>query len=108
MSLMKSVALIFASLAVNIAYSAEINPSIQNYWSIAEQKKLDQAITWQRLMYANKNQKSEVSYSGYFIAANGKNNLKEEQKADIAALFTPAPDNQSIRCKFPARSQCGL
>ncbi len=36
---MKSVVLIFASLAVNIAYSAETNPSIQNYWSIAEQKK---------------------------------------------------------------------
>ncbi len=35
---MKSVVLIFASLAVNIAYSAETNPSIQNYWSIAEQK----------------------------------------------------------------------
>lgn len=102
---MKSVVLIFASLAVNIAYSAEINPSIQNYWSIAEQKKLDQDITWQRLMYANKNQKSEVSYSGYFMAPNGKNNLKEEQKADITALFAPAPDNQSIRCKFPARSQ---
>lgn len=102
---MKSVVLIFASLAVNIAYSAEINPSIQNYWSVAEQKKLDQDITWQRLMYANKNHNSEVSYSGYFIAANGKNNLKEELKADIAALFTPALDNQSIRCKFPARSQ---
>ncbi|MFI8008681.1 DUF4105 domain-containing protein [Acinetobacter sp. ABJ_C4_1] len=105
MSLMKSVVLIFASLAVNIAYSAEINPSIQNYWSVAEQKKLDQDITWQRLMYANKNHNSEVSYSGYFIAENGKNHLKEELKADIAALFTPAPDNQSIRCKFPARSQ---
>lgn len=105
MSLMKSVVLIFASLAVNIAYSAEINPSIQNYWSIAEQKKLDQDITWQRVMYANKKQKSEVSYSGYFMAPNGKNNLKEEQKADITALFAPAPDNQSIRCKFPARSQ---
>ncbi len=37
---MKSVVLIFASLAVNIAYSAEANPSIQNYWSIAEQKKI--------------------------------------------------------------------
>lgn len=35
---MKSVVLIFASLAVNIAYSVETNPSIQNYWSIAEQK----------------------------------------------------------------------
>ena len=46
----------FASLAVNIAYSAETNPSIQNYWSIAEQK-LDQDITWQRLMYANKTRK---------------------------------------------------
>lgn len=56
-------------------------------------------------MYANKNQKSEVSYSGYFLSENGKNNLKEELKADISALFIPAQDNQSIRCKFPARSQ---
>ncbi|HCE0935013.1 TPA: DUF4105 domain-containing protein, partial [Acinetobacter baumannii] len=99
------VVLIFASLAVNIAYSAETNPSIQNYWSIAEQKKLDQDITWQRLMYANKNQKSEVTYAGYFLSENGKNNLKEELKADISALFIPTQDNQSIRCKFPARSQ---
>ncbi len=56
-------------------------------------------------MYANKNQKSEVTYSGYFLSENGKNNLKEELKADISALFVPAQDNQSIRCKFPARSQ---
>ncbi|MCG5263644.1 DUF4105 domain-containing protein [Acinetobacter pittii] len=105
MSLMKSVVLVFASLAANIAYSADINPSIQKYWSIAEQQNLDQDITWQRLMYANKNQKSEVTYSGYFLSENGKNNLKEELKADISALFVPAQDNQSIRCKFPARSQ---
>ncbi|MBJ9935094.1 DUF4105 domain-containing protein [Acinetobacter pittii] len=105
MSLMKSVVLVFASLAVNIAYSADINPSIQKYWSIAEQQNLDQDITWQRLMYANKNQKSEVTYSGYFLSENGKNNLKEELKADISALFMLAQDNQSIRCKFPARSQ---
>ncbi len=102
---MKSVVLVFASLAANIAYSADINPSIQKYWSIAEQKNLDQDITWQRLMYANKNHKSDVTYSGYFISENGKNNLKEEMKADISALFMPAQDNQSIRCKFPARSQ---
>ncbi|WP_455905838.1 Lnb N-terminal periplasmic domain-containing protein [Acinetobacter calcoaceticus] len=102
---MKSFVLVFASLAVNIAYSADINPSIQKYWSIAEQKNLDQDITWQRLMYANKDHKSDVTYSGYFMAENGKNNLKEELKADISALFMPAQDNQSIRCKFPARSQ---
>jgi len=105
MSLMKSFVLVFASLAVNTAYSADINPSIQKYWSIAEQKNLDQDITWQRLMYANKDHKSDVTYSGYFMAENGKNNLKEELKADISALFMPAQDNQSIRCKFPARSQ---
>lgn len=105
MSLMKSFVLVFASLAVNTAYSADINPSIQKYWSIAEQKNLDQDITWQRLMYANKDQKSDVTYSGYFMAENGKNNLKEELKADISALLMPAQDNQSIRCKFPARSQ---
>lgn len=105
MSLMKSVVLVFASLAVNIAYSADINPSIQKYWSIAEQQNLGQDITWQRLMYASKNQKSEVTYGGYFLSENGKNNLKEELKTDISALFMPAQDNQSIRCKFPARSQ---
>ncbi len=38
-------------------------------------------------MYANKNQKSEVTYAGYFLSENGKNNLKEELKADISALF---------------------
>ncbi len=102
---MKSVVLVFASLAVSTAYSADINPSIQKYWSIAEQQNLDQDITWQRLMYANKNHKSDVTYSGYFMSENGKNNLKEELKADISALFIPAQDNQSIRCKFPARSQ---
>ena len=72
---------------------------------VALQVLLCQDITWQRLMYANKNQKSEVTYSGYFLSENGKNNLKEELKADISALFVPAQDNQSIRCKFPARSQ---
>lgn len=95
----------FCLFGSEYAYSAETNPSIQNYWSIAEQKKLDQDITWQRLMYANKNQKSEVTYAGYFLSENGKNNLKEELKADISALFIPTQDNQSIRCKFPARSQ---
>ena len=89
----------FASLAVNIAYSADINPSIQKYWSIAEQQNLDQDITWQRLMYANKTRKVRsltvaISYQKW------KNNLKEELKADISALFMPAQDNQSIRCKF--------
>ena len=89
---------------MNIAYSADINPSIQKYWSIAEQQNLDQDITWQRLMYANKTRKVRsltvaISYQKW------KNNLKEELKADISALFMPAQDNQSIRCKFPARSQ---
>lgn len=72
---------------------------------LQNKKTLDQDITWQRLMYANKNQKSEVTYAGYFLSENGKNNLKEELKADISALFIPTQDNQSIRCKFPARSQ---
>ncbi len=31
--------------------------------------------------------------------------LKAELKADIQALFQPRRPNQSIRCKFPARSQ---
>jgi hypothetical protein len=56
-------------------------------------------------MYADQKQNSEVTYAGYFYATDGKTNLNSELQADIKALFREAPDNQSIRCKFPARSR---
>src|SRR5690606_12125392 len=63
-----------------------------------------QAETWQRLMYANKQGQSEVTYPGYFLAAQGQKNLQQELQQNIQALFQPAAENQSIHCKFPARS----
>lgn len=78
---------------------------MQDYLNLAEQKQLDKNITWQRLLYAEHKSHSEVSYSGYFLAADGGQNIKNELKADIQALFLTAEPNQSIRCKFPARSQ---
>lgn len=76
----------------------------QFYIEKAQQHKLDQDITWQRLMYANAKGQSEVSYSGYFISQDGQNHLKNELSANIQALFAMAEPNQSIRCRFPARS----
>lgn len=84
---------------------ASIETDLQQYLDLAQQKQLDQNITWQRLMYADQKQNSEVSYAGYFYAKDGKTNLNSELQADIKALFQQAADNQSIRCKFPARSR---
>lgn len=101
---MKFVTCIVASIFCQAAYA--LAPSdIQNYINRAEQKKLDQDMTWQRLMYADQSQTSEVNYDGYFYAIDGKTDIKNELHADIQALFQQTENNHSIRCKFPARSR---
>ena len=80
-------------------------PNIQAYIDLALQKKLDQNTTWLRLMYANKKGESDVGFSGYFFSPEGQKNLRGELVANIQALFQTAEPNQSIRCRFPARSQ---
>ena len=67
--------------------------------------KLDQDITWQRLMYAEDQFISEVAYEDYFYHPQGRQDLKQELIANIEQLFLAQADNASIRCKFPARSQ---
>ncbi|MBF4456346.1 DUF4105 domain-containing protein [Acinetobacter sp. SK-43] len=101
---MKLITCTIATLMCHFAH-ASVETDIQNYLKIAEQKQLHQDITWQRLMYADQSQKSEVAYDGYFYAKDGKNNLKNELQADVKALFINTAENQSIRCKFPARSR---
>ncbi|MFV5384405.1 DUF4105 domain-containing protein [Acinetobacter junii] len=101
---MKLITCTITTLMCHFAH-ASVETDIQNYLKIAEQKQLHQDVTWQRLMYADQSQKSEVAYDGYFYAKDGKNNLKNELQADIKALFINSADNQSIRCKFPARSR---
>ncbi|APU49263.1 DUF4105 domain-containing protein [Acinetobacter junii] len=101
---MKLITCTITTLMCHFAH-ASVETDIQNYLKIAEQKQLHQDITWQRLMYADQSQKSEVTYDGYFYAKDGKNNLKNELEADVKALFINTAENQSIRCKFPARSR---
>lgn len=101
---MKLITCTITTLMCHFAH-ASVETDIQNYLKIAEQKQLHQDITWQRLMYADQSQKSEVAYDGYFYAKDGKNNLKNELEADVKALFINSAENQSIRCKFPARSR---
>lgn len=101
---MKLITCTISTLMCHFAH-ASVETDIQNYLKIAEQKQLHQDITWQRLMYADQSQKSEVAYDGYFYAKDGKNNLKNELAADVKALFINTAENQSIRCKFPARSR---
>ena len=101
---MKLATFALAFLSCHFAH-ATVESDIQKYLDLAQQKQLDRHITWQRLMYADHKQNSEVDYAGYFYAKNGKTNLNSELQADIQALFLDAADNQSIRCKFPARSR---
>ncbi len=82
------------------------SPSLSDvYAQKALSLQLDQNKTWQRLLYVNKELKSEVTYTGFFYAKNGQNDLKQELEMNVQALFDQAADNQSIRCKFPARSE---
>ena len=101
---MKKIALFTAILGSSIAYAVEPTSSISSI-QLATQKQLAQQTTWQRLMYADANGQSEVSYAGYFLTPEGGKHLQAELNANVAALFEPAAANQSVRCRFPARSQ---
>ena len=107
---MKLLAFVFALSSSTVIYAATTVQTdqayiAQPYIEHAAQQKLDQDITWQRLMYADKKGQSEVSYAGFFLSNNGKTDLKQELQANIQALFQSAEPNQSVRCRFPARSQ---
>ena len=98
---MKSIAL-FCAFAVSSLTFADGSAA---YVQKAGQLQLASAVTWQRLMYAGAAGQSEVSYSGYFMAPEGRQNLQKELNANIQALFQAAEADQSVRCRFPARSQ---
>nr|WP_257223021.1 MULTISPECIES: DUF4105 domain-containing protein [unclassified Acinetobacter] len=78
---------------------------VQRYIELAQSKKLSEHISWQRLLYTDHKGQSEVAFSGYFLAENGRQNAQAELEADVAALFQTAEPNQVFRCRFPARSQ---
>ena len=90
--------------ADQITPSAVDEALIQHYQAQAKAQGLVSHSTWQRFMYANAKQHSEVQYSGYFWAQDGQKNLQHELDANIAALFQTAHADESIQCRFPARS----
>ena len=102
---MKSITLLTLLTSLSISAFAADSSITQSYIQLSEQKKLEQDKTWLRLMYANEKGKSEVEYSGYFLSNQGKSDLKKELHSNIQALFQSAEPNQSVRCRFPARSQ---
>ncbi len=71
-----------------LSFSSEINPDIQHYLAQAETQRLDQSTTWQRLMYANPEGHSEVNYSGYFLAEQGKTDLKKKKCSITFRLYS--------------------
>lgn len=94
---------VFGAMMSAIGYTQALD--LDHYLKLAKQKELAEDITWKRLLYTEDSTQSEVAYSGYFLAENGRNNSELELKADITALFQQSEPNQSFRCKFPARSQ---
>ena len=101
---MKSVVLLF-SVLFSTSIFAQAPSLAEFYIEKAQQLKLASNVTWQRLMYANASGQSEVTYRPFFYSEHGQTQLKQELDANIAALFTPAEANQSIQCRFPARSK---
>nr|WP_180022744.1 DUF4105 domain-containing protein [Acinetobacter sp. YH16044] len=109
---MKSIALFCTFMIPSILYAQQVvDPNLsktvelQRYIELAQSKKLSEHISWQRLLYTDHKGQSEVAYTGYFLAENGRQSAQAELEADIAALFQPAEPNQAFRCRFPARSQ---
>lgn len=82
--------------------TARIHALIQQ----AKKHQLAKQPTWQRLLYRHekKQGRSQVDYAGFFIHAQGKTRFDLELESSIRALFEIQPDNQSFRCRFPARS----
>lgn len=109
---MKSIALFCTFMIPSILYAQQVvDPNLsktvelQRSIELAQSKKLSEHISWQRLLYTDHKGQSEVAFSGYFLAENGRQNAQAELEADIAALFQTAEPNQAFRCRFPARSQ---
>lgn len=85
-----------------LPYSILQAQPVSDYQAQAKQLKLLQHPTWQRLMYL-KAEQSEVKHSDFFLQPNAS--ATDELNAHIQALFADVPEQQSVRCRFPARSQ---
>lgn len=102
---MKPKSIFFFFLLFHSSFISASTTISEHYQDKATQLLLVNDPVWQRLLYATPQKNSEVDYAGFFYAQNGKTHLEQELKQNIAALFVKAENNQSIRCKFPARSE---
>jgi hypothetical protein len=73
------------------------------YIEKAKALNLHQQPTWQHLTYVQAG-KSEVTYADFFLSPQGKQQPQQELFANISALFEISAADESIRCRFPARS----
>lgn len=76
---------------------------IAHYQTLANQKNLAEHKVWQRLFYGNDGT-SRVTYDGFFVHPDGKNDLNAELYATLDALFNDTSEN-SPQCRFPARTE---
>ena len=93
-------ALLASGLLSSVAYAAPT----EHYLQKAQQLKLAQDQTWQRLLYL-KDGHSQVKNTSFFLTKNSEALAEAELHAQIAGLFTYAADDQSVQCRFPARSR---
>ncbi len=103
---MKKCAALLTFVLSSVAYASPANIGLtEKYQQLAEQKQLSKQTAWQRLLYADDKGQSEVRFDGFFLSKNGQSDLNQELNANIVALFSASSANQSIQCRFPARSQ---
>ena len=74
------------------------------YLERAQQLSLHQQPTWQQLTYRIEGQ-SDVAAKHFFLTPQGQHQSQHELNAHIQALFEKTQADESVRCRFPARSQ---
>ena len=74
------------------------------YLERAQQLNLHQHPTWLQLTYRVEGQ-SDVAAKHFFLTPQGQHHSQDELNAHVQALFTKAQADESVRCRFPARSQ---
>lgn len=87
----------------NLSYPSLPIDLIESLLNQAKQKKLSEHVVWKRLFYVEHAQ-SRVTHAPFFLTKQGKDHLDQELEHHIQALFDKSEENQSVRCRFPARS----
>jgi hypothetical protein len=94
-------------LAAAPAHAGDDNPYIQQLLSDARSKQLSEQRYWHLLVHyrlKHGSWQSTVTDPRFFLSQSGRHNPESELEATIRALFDHAEnENDSCRCRFPAR-----